>query len=135
MKAVDIIWDVDDEDNPEEVLASLPTEIEIPEKMTDESDISDYISDNTGFCHKGFRLSHENLDERFPVGAVFHIEGDSSAMWLKDYNVRVSTCAEILRQPYRKDKKVYVRLAEIDHDTNVCVFVNKKFLKENNRRT
>lgn len=52
MKAVDIDWDVDSEDERD----SLPSEIEIPEGMEDEEDISDYLSDVTGFCHKGFRL-------------------------------------------------------------------------------
>lgn len=52
MKAINIIWDVDFEED----LASLPTEIEIPNGMTDEEEISDYITDETGFCHKGFEL-------------------------------------------------------------------------------
>lgn len=52
MKAINIIWDVDFEED----LESLPTEIEIPNGMTDEEEISDYISDETGFCHKGFEL-------------------------------------------------------------------------------
>lgn len=52
MKAVDIVWDVDDEKGRE----GLPQEIEIPEGMTDEDEISDYLSDATGFCHKGFVL-------------------------------------------------------------------------------
>lgn len=52
MKAVNIEWDVD----YEEQLEDLPTEIEIPNGMTDEEEISDYISDETGFCHYGFEL-------------------------------------------------------------------------------
>lgn len=52
MKAVNIVWDVDD---PED-LEDLPTEIDIPSDMEDEDEISDYISDVTGFCHKGFNL-------------------------------------------------------------------------------
>ena len=52
MKARNIIWDVDD---PED-LKYLTTEIEIPEGMEDEDEISDYLSDMTGFCHKGFSL-------------------------------------------------------------------------------
>lgn len=55
MKAINILWDVDD---PEE-LEDLPTEIEIPEGMEDEDEISDYISDVTGFCHAGFALDTE----------------------------------------------------------------------------
>lgn len=55
MKAINILWDVDD---PEE-LEALPTEIEIPEGMEGEDEISDYISDVTGFCHAGFALDTE----------------------------------------------------------------------------
>lgn len=52
MKAINIIWDAD---TPEE-LEGLPEEIEIPAGMTDEDEISNYLSDVTGFCHKGFVL-------------------------------------------------------------------------------
>lgn len=52
MKAINIEWDFD----TEEELEDLPTEIEIPDGMTDEEEISDYITDETGFCHFGFEL-------------------------------------------------------------------------------
>lgn len=50
MKALNIIWDTDGEK------IELPNEIEIPFGMTDENEISDYISNETGFCHYGFEL-------------------------------------------------------------------------------
>lgn len=62
LKAVDIKWDVTDDDIDEsddeacEILESLPTEMNIPEGMTDPDEISDWLSDETGFCHDGFRL-------------------------------------------------------------------------------
>lgn len=52
MKAINIDWDVDYKED----LEFLPTEIEIPNGMEDEDEISDYLSDMTGFCHKGFNL-------------------------------------------------------------------------------
>jgi hypothetical protein len=54
MKAVNIQWDVDDIRD----LEFLPTEIELPDNidLEDEDAISDYLSDETGFCHKGFEL-------------------------------------------------------------------------------
>lgn len=52
MKAINIKWDI--EEGIKDV--KLPTEIEIPKGMTDLDDISDYISDVTGFCHEGFEL-------------------------------------------------------------------------------
>lgn len=54
MKAINIDWDIDDETDIE-----LPNEIDIPNGMTDEDEISDYITNQTGFCHYGFELSEE----------------------------------------------------------------------------
>lgn len=51
-KAVNIQWDIDD---PED-LELLPTKIDIPDEMTDIEEISDYITEQTGFCHKGFTV-------------------------------------------------------------------------------
>lgn len=53
MKVTNIKWDVDGE---VDLLTDLPTEIEIPNGITDNDEISDYISDETGFCHFGFDL-------------------------------------------------------------------------------
>lgn len=57
MKAINIEWDVDNKKD----LKFLPKEIEIPDYFDIEDDdeideISDYLSDVTGFCHKGFEL-------------------------------------------------------------------------------
>ncbi len=55
MKAINIKWDVD---NPLE-LEYLPNEIEIPEELNNyecEDEISDYITEVTGFCHWGYDL-------------------------------------------------------------------------------
>ena len=51
--AYDIKWDTDGD---EEVLHDLPKEILIPDGMVDDEEISDYVSDETGFCHTGFKL-------------------------------------------------------------------------------
>ncbi len=64
MKAVNIQWDID----PECCDVELPKEIEIPTDLADEDNllecldddyldkISDYLSDVTGYCHKGFEI-------------------------------------------------------------------------------
>lgn len=56
MRAINIQWDVDE---PEE-LEFLPTEIEIPDDIARdyeyEDEITDYISDTTGFCVYGYDL-------------------------------------------------------------------------------
>lgn len=60
MKVINIKWDIDLEDDEtyEEALENcgLPTEIEIP-KCVDEEDISDWLSDEYGFCHAGFEVT------------------------------------------------------------------------------
>lgn len=58
VRAINIKWDVDYKED----LDFLPTEIEIPDDLIPEDpedyceEISDYISDLTGYCHKGFDL-------------------------------------------------------------------------------
>ena len=54
MKAINILWDTDGEE------VNLPNEIEIPDWVDKEDDdeISDYLSDVTGFCHFGFELAN-----------------------------------------------------------------------------
>lgn len=37
---------------------NLPESIEIPVGMVDEDEISDYISNQTGYCHKGFSITN-----------------------------------------------------------------------------
>lgn len=54
MKAVNIKWDVDDVED----LESLPSEMDVPDGLT-EDEISDYLSDNTGYCHCGFCIEGE----------------------------------------------------------------------------
>lgn len=54
--ATNIEWDKDDDDTIE-----LPETIEIPEGLKDEEEISDYLTDQTGYCHKGFALVEGNI--------------------------------------------------------------------------
>ena len=53
MVAYDIKWDTDGD---KDVFDNLPSEVNIPEEMVDDEEISDYVSDETGFCHAGFKL-------------------------------------------------------------------------------
>lgn len=54
LKATNILWDTDYDDDGE-----LPTEIDIPEGMTNEDEISDYLSEVTGYCHQGYVLEEK----------------------------------------------------------------------------
>ena len=64
LKVINIKWDLDVENMESKVELSLPREIIVPEDMTDEDEISDYISEFTGFCHEGFELKRE-LDQKY----------------------------------------------------------------------
>lgn len=56
MKAINIKWVTDGYD------VDLPNEMDIPENLIDENgevdpeDVSDYISDETGWLHDGFEI-------------------------------------------------------------------------------
>ena len=68
MRAVNIKWDVDELGD----LEYLPTEVEIPSYLiTDESDsledISDWLSDEYGFCHDGFELVNQQMKARISL--------------------------------------------------------------------
>lgn len=52
MKAVNIVWDTD---NDQKVFDNLPQVIEIPNYI-EEDCVADYLSDEFGFCCKSFDL-------------------------------------------------------------------------------
>ena len=54
MKAINIKWDVDFEED----LEMLPTEIEIPDYIEEDDydAIDDYLSNVTDYCHNGYEL-------------------------------------------------------------------------------
>lgn len=60
IRVTDIRWDTSGEDPGDVSEISLPSEIEIslPDDLSDDEEIEDYISDRiteiTGFCHYGF---------------------------------------------------------------------------------
>lgn len=65
LKAINIKWDTDGD---EEVLNELPMEMIIPEGLEEMykkdkeyalEEISDWLSDETGFCHAGFEVVKE----------------------------------------------------------------------------
>ena len=65
LKAINIKWDTNGD---MEVFNELPTEMIVPEKLEKmykkgrESaleEISDWLSDETGFCHDGFKIVKE----------------------------------------------------------------------------
>lgn len=53
-------------------IMNLPDEIEIPENITDMDEISDYLSDQTGYCHKGFDILEK---QKFEVPVSYQLCG------------------------------------------------------------
>lgn len=51
--ATDIKWDTDGDND---LLKELPKEVEIPEEIIEKA-ISDYLTDEYGFCHSGFEIA------------------------------------------------------------------------------
>lgn len=69
LKAINIKWDTDGD---LEVLNALPTEMIIPNELEELykkdreyvlEEISDWLSDETGFCHAGFEIEKEITKE------------------------------------------------------------------------
>ena len=56
MIAKNIKWDTD---GNSELLDILPKEVVIPNSITDEDEISDWLSDEYGFCHLGFDIASD----------------------------------------------------------------------------
>ncbi len=69
MKITDIEWDASRSDIEE---CNLPSEIDIPDTVILD-DIADYISDNYGFCIKGFAVEVEGEDK---YGGIFTLYED-----------------------------------------------------------
>lgn len=69
LKATNIKWDIDGD---KEVFNELPTEMIIPDELEEMykkdkefalEEISDWLSDETGFCHGGFEIVKEITKE------------------------------------------------------------------------
>lgn len=69
LKAINIKWDTDGD---KEVLNKLPTEMVIPDELEEMykkdkeyalEEISDWLSDETGFCHAGFEIEKVIIKE------------------------------------------------------------------------
>lgn len=69
--ATNICWDVSDPDSgrtkeeEEEILSTLPQKMCIPDRFINEDGVhedavSDWISDEAGYCHTGFEIKEEN---------------------------------------------------------------------------
>lgn len=56
MKAVNIAWDCGDTGADPK---TLPKQIKIPKDITDKEEMSEYVTQKTGFAHQGFELAYD----------------------------------------------------------------------------
>ena len=95
MKAVNIQWDTDGK------MVDLPNEIDLPDGMTDEDEISDYITEQTGFCHFGFSLDTDDKGDLktneikfFEICMSYEPDGTNNDCWICIKGVRQPTVEE-----------------------------------------
>lgn len=87
--ATNIIWDEDDK----YVLSQLPEKIVIPAEIeNDEDRISDYISDFTGYCHKGFQI--ETIKYYYEIFLDFSLDFDTKELVLVGTNGEMDFSSE-----------------------------------------
>lgn len=63
--------------------------------------------------------------DQLPAGTRVFVSGDSAKLWIKGYNVRVSSLATVVHEPRPSDKKVLVTIDEIDGEEHVTIFVRR----------
>ncbi len=65
------------------------------------------------------------MRQSLKVGDRVWLSGDSAAMWIGQYDVRVDTGATVVQTPPPNAKKVMLNIDVIDHDVNVCAYVRR----------
>ena len=94
-KAVKIQWDVDWEDDDEDV--SLQSEMSIPDNIDDE-DIADYLSDQTGFCHFGFDVVE--TDQEATARTRSYTDEELENLWLQFGNIPMDPESETMEDSF-----------------------------------
>lgn len=101
IRATNIIWDVDSEDD----LKSLPTEITIPSDLeeADNDVISDYLSEMTGFCHRGFNLvkNEEKTSINYQLMSKMQKNKAGGYDYIPDYD-------KLRRTAFSEDEKQFI---------------------------
>lgn len=107
--AKNIKWDID-----KDYLRDLPKEMEIPVGMRDIEEISDYLSDETGYCHEGFDLDNMSNTNLYLIDFKYISDTSSHSSNIPDeicYQCLLESDADIseadtykVRQDYRIDE-------------------------------
>lgn len=85
MKAKNIKWDTDGD---KKLLKTLPKEMEILGNLIEVEEISEYLSDQTGYCHYGFEIEYDEKDVRAYMTANDILEAfDLSGIEITDEDI------------------------------------------------
>lgn len=101
MKVTNIIWDIDEDG------INLPVEVEVPNGLLDEEAISDWLSDEYGYCHKGFVLcENDNIKTLSWNGTEYAVKVGNYqthplAMWV---------CLQDTKVPFPENEIITVNL-------------------------
>lgn len=120
MKAFNIKWVTDDDT----IQKTLPNEVEIPEELTNDDEISDYLSNTYGFLHEGFELDSDN-------NATDHIMRyiDRDISWVS-FNDRIIDLASLDDVPL-VERFRFINIA----DSNLMEFMKVRMSKLYNKIT
>lgn len=130
MKATNIEWDVESHEEAE----LLPSEIEIPDGMTDMDEISDYISDETGYCHKGYILEDgqqeatANIEAMLsmpPVARIDFLGSDGTVGDSVEYRTEEEFLKAVKEDLYHGVPLVVILYRDGEGKTISCNFLNE----------
>ena len=68
------------------------------------------------------------LRRNLKEGDLVWIEGDAAELWIKDYDIRVTTLGTVVATPGPHDKKVLVSIEFIDGDDKADVMIRRSRL-------
>lgn len=101
-KIINIEWDASEEEKK-----NLPNSIEIPDfiNINDEDELSDYLSDLTGFCHYGFEI--EKPDETDGLNTIWFRVGMEAK--ISDEEMSILTNGSDHRKAHQMMKEIICR--------------------------
>lgn len=121
--AKNIQWDTDGD---EEVKDYLPYCMEIPKNIRDEEQASDWMSEQTGFCHSDFTLTRTRLQ----AGDVIKIKGLAKDLWCRQLSAstEIDTEAVVLQHGLGYTKIPVLLKKGTKFDTRVTLRVPRDVL-------
>lgn len=122
--AKNIQWDTDGDEG---LKVSLPYCLEIPRNIRDDEEASDWLSNQTGFCHSSFTLTRTRLQ----AGDIIRVKGLAKDLWCKQLpaNTEIDAEAVVLQHSLGYTKiPVYLKDMNGKKDVRVTLRVPREIL-------